>query len=111
MKFRALASLMFVAVLTSAGPLPAAAQPFDQPRAHLREGMDSQPMNRAEPGHPKQQPPHPGQQAKGISPKQAVSIAKQRHPGKVLSVQRTNGSYRIKMLHEGRVSYVTVSAY
>jgi len=41
---------------------------------------------------------------------QAASLAKQRQPGKVLSVKRNNGFYKVKMLHEGKVRYVTVKA-
>lgn len=109
MKFRAFASLMSVAVTVAAGALPlaAVAQPVDTPRGTVH----AQPLDRTEPGRSKHQSPQQGQKSKGISPKQAISIAKQRQPGKVLSVQRTNGAYKIKMLHEGRVSYVTVSAY
>lgn len=50
------------------------------------------------------------QQTTGISPQQAMAQAQQRYPGKVLSVRRNNGSYKVKMLHEGKVRYVTISA-
>lgn len=52
----------------------------------------------------------PAPKTSGISPQQAVSIAKQRQQGKVLSVKRSNGSYQVKMLHQGQVRYVTVAA-
>jgi uncharacterized membrane protein YkoI len=45
-----------------------------------------------------------------LSAQQAVSIAKQRQQGKVLSVKRSNGSYKVKMLHQGQVRYITVAA-
>lgn len=57
-----------------------------------------------------QQRHNSAQKASGISPQQAVSIAKQRQQGKVLSVKRSNGSYKVKMLHQGQVRYVTVAA-
>lgn len=41
---------------------------------------------------------------------QAAAIAKQRQPGKVLSVKRNNGFYQVKMLYEGKVRYVNVAA-
>jgi uncharacterized membrane protein YkoI len=44
------------------------------------------------------------------TPQQAASLAKQRQPGKVLSVKRNNGAYKVKMLHEGKVRYVTIKA-
>ncbi|MGH1373226.1 MAG: PepSY domain-containing protein [Cellvibrionaceae bacterium] len=44
------------------------------------------------------------------SPQQAAAIAKQRQPGKVLSVKRNNGFYKVKMLHEGKVRYMTIKA-
>ncbi|MBU3070695.1 hypothetical protein KOI40_12755 [Aestuariicella sp. G3-2] len=50
------------------------------------------------------------QKTHDISPQQAVSIARQRQPGKVLSVKRSNGYYKVKMLHEGKVRYVKVNA-
>lgn len=46
----------------------------------------------------------------GLSAQQAVSIAKQRQQGKVLSVKRSNGSYKVKMLHQGQVRYINVAA-
>lgn len=52
----------------------------------------------------------PGRSAGANSPQQAATIAKQRQPGKVLSVKRNNGFYKVKMLHEGKVRYVTVKA-
>ncbi len=61
-------------------------------------------------GHNRGTDRHPSQQAAGISPQQAMAQARQRYPGKVLSVRRTNGSYQVKMLHEGKVRYVTISA-
>ncbi|MYM64765.1 PepSY domain-containing protein [Pseudomaricurvus sp. HS19] len=45
-----------------------------------------------------------------ISPSQAAAIAQQRYPGKVVSVKRNNGSYKVKLLHEGQVRVVTISA-
>lgn len=57
-----------------------------------------------------QQQRPPTQKDPGISAQQAVSIAKQRQQGKVLSVKRSNGSYKVKMLHQGQVRYVTVAA-
>lgn len=57
-----------------------------------------------------QQLHRPAQKSSGISPQQAVSIAQQRQQGKVLSVKRSNGAYKVKMLHQGQVRYVTVSA-
>lgn len=62
--------------------------------------------------HKVQQKAQPKAQQKthDISPQQAVSIAKQRQPGKVLSVKRSNGYYKVKMLHEGKVRYVKVDA-
>lgn len=53
---------------------------------------------------------HSGNPGAGISPQQAVSIAKQRQQGQVLSVKRTNGTYQVKMLHQGQVRYVNVAA-
>jgi len=44
------------------------------------------------------------------TPQHAAALAKQRQPGKVLSVKRNNGFYKVKMLHEGKVRYVTVKA-
>lgn len=60
--------------------------------------------------HETQQPRTFQQKSSGISPQQAVSIAKQRQPGKVLSVKRNNGYYKVKMLHEGKVRYVKVDS-
>lgn len=43
-----------------------------------------------------------------MNSKQAAAIAQQQHPGKVLSVKRENNHFKVKMLHEGNVRYVTV---
>jgi len=43
--------------------------------------------------------------------KQAAKMAQQQHGGKVLKVERQQQSYRVKMLREGRVSYVKVPAH
>lgn len=56
------------------------------------------------------QMPGQGRSGSGISPQQAVFIAKQRQQGQVLSVKRTNGTYQVKMLHQGQVRYVNVAA-
>lgn len=54
---------------------------------------------------------HRGDHGHGAkTPQQAAAIAKQRQPGKVLSVKRNNGFYKVKMLFEGKVRYVTVKA-
>ena len=42
--------------------------------------------------------------------KQAAKMAQQQHGGKVLKVERNKQSYRVKMLRDGRVSYVRVPA-
>lgn len=42
--------------------------------------------------------------------KQAANIAQQQHGGKVLKVERSQSNYRVKMLRDGRVSYVKVPA-
>jgi len=47
---------------------------------------------------------------RAASVKQAAKIAQQQHGGKVLKVERNKQSYRVKMLREGRVSYVQVPA-
>ncbi|WP_439136332.1 PepSY domain-containing protein [Pseudomaricurvus sp.] len=75
-----------------------------------RQGFDAQQSNESR--HSEKRPPQNFQQkAISISPQQAVSIAKQRQPGKVLSVKRNNGYYKVKMLHEGKVRYVKVNAH
>ncbi len=51
-----------------------------------------------------------GQGAGASSPQQAAAIAKQRQPGKVLSVKRNNGFYKVKMLHQGKVRYLSIKA-
>jgi len=43
--------------------------------------------------------------------KQAAKMAQQQHGGKVLKVERQQQSYRVKMLRDGRVSYVKVPAH
>lgn len=42
--------------------------------------------------------------------REAATIAVQKQPGKVLSVKRENGQFKVKILHEGKVSYVIVKA-
>ena len=48
--------------------------------------------------------------ASASSAREAAAIATQQRPGKVLSVKRDNGEYRVKILHEGKVKYVIVKA-
>lgn len=47
---------------------------------------------------------------RAASVKQAAKMAQQQHGGKVLKVERNKQSYRVKMLRDGRVSYVQVPA-
>jgi hypothetical protein len=35
---------------------------------------------------------------------------RRQHPGKVLGVKRKNKHFQVKMLHEGRVRYVSIKA-
>ena len=44
------------------------------------------------------------------SAREAAAIATEQRPGKVLSVKRDNGQYRVKILQEGKVRYVVVKA-
>lgn len=49
--------------------------------------------------------------ADGISKQQAVNIATQKHPGRVLGVKRKNNIYRVKTLSKkGKVRIVKVDA-
>ena len=51
------------------------------------------------------------QAAGAASSQQAVSIAQQKYPGKVLSVKRKGGVYRVKMLNkDGVVRVIPVQA-
>ncbi|MBR9911743.1 MAG: hypothetical protein GYB33_15465 [Gammaproteobacteria bacterium] len=43
-------------------------------------------------------------------PKEAADIARKIQPGKVLSVKRDDGFYKVKILHEGKVNYIVVKA-
>jgi len=43
--------------------------------------------------------------------KQAAKMAQLQHGGKVLKVERQQQSYRVKMLRDGRVSYVKIPAH
>jgi hypothetical protein len=44
------------------------------------------------------------------NPQQAAAMARRQHPGKVLGVKRKNKHFQVKMLHEGRVRYVSIKA-
>jgi uncharacterized membrane protein YkoI len=51
------------------------------------------------------------QQNGGISEQQAVSIAQQQHPGKVLAVRRSGNNYRVKSLSDsGQVRIIVIDA-
>lgn len=48
--------------------------------------------------------------SQGMSKQQAASIAQKQHPGRVLSVKRTNGGYVVKILgKDGSVRQVHVN--
>ncbi|WP_297743821.1 PepSY domain-containing protein [Nitrosomonas sp.] len=54
---------------------------------------------------------HASNQLAEISQQQAVAIAQQHVPGRLLSVQRTTESYRVKILsHKGTVHVVTIDS-
>lgn len=44
------------------------------------------------------------------SAKRAADIAQQRNPGKVLSVKRDDGHFKVKILNQGKINYVLVKA-
>jgi len=47
----------------------------------------------------------------GISKQQAVSIAQQQHPGRVLSVKQSGNVYRVKILNaNGEVRSISINA-
>lgn len=88
--------------------LSATADPKDSERG--REFKNPQQPHKAQPKIQSKEQQKAQQKTHDISPQQAVSIARQRQPGKVLSVKRSNGYYKVKMLHEGKVRYVKVNA-
>ena len=56
-------------------------------------------------------PPGKHKSAQGAAnSKQAAAMARQRNPGKVLSVKRANGYFKVKMMHEGTIRYITIKA-
>lgn len=52
----------------------------------------------------------PDQDSEVTTAKKAAAIAQQRNPGKVLSVKRDNGNFRVKILNQGKINYVIVKA-
>ena len=75
-----------------------------------RTQQDQPPLKHQSQHRPQKQPQQLPPKHSGLSAQQAVSIAKQRQQGKVLSVKRSNGSYKVKMLHQGQVRYINVAA-
>lgn len=70
--------------------------------------------NKKGPGfkHPAKRPPkHKHDKSRAENKRHAADIARQQFGGKVLKVERNVDSYRVKMLRDGRVSYVQVPAY